>query len=75
MFVINHATKIPGGSLSSRKIAKRIRRRDQRLEAYVNSPHDGTQPPAQTPKITSTIAESPAGDALSLESPDRLLDC
>jgi hypothetical protein len=47
-----------------RKIAKHIRRRDQRLEEYLNSPDDDGQSSGQVPTITSTINEPPAPPAL-----------
>jgi hypothetical protein len=37
-----------------------FRRRDQRLEEFLNSPDDDGQSPAQTPTITSTIANPTA---------------
>jgi hypothetical protein len=64
MFVINHAMKVPRGSLSPKKVAKRMRRRDQRLQEYLNLPENDGKPSGQVPKITSTINEPPAPAAL-----------
>jgi hypothetical protein len=66
MFVNTNATIIPRGSVSPRKIAKRIRRRDQRLKEFLNSPNDDSEPSAQPPLITSTINEPPAPAAFAV---------
>jgi hypothetical protein len=68
-FVINHVTKTRPGPHSPRVIAKRIRRRHQRIQEYLNSPDDGGQPSAQTPKITSTIGAAPSPVPLITCSP------
>ena len=47
-----------------KKVAKRMRRRDQRLKDYLNSPDDDGKSSAQIPKITSKINEPPPQAAL-----------
>jgi hypothetical protein len=84
MFVINKVMQIPRGSQSPRKIAKRIRRRDQRLQEFLNSPEDeslispdhlldcSTPLAPAAPTIISTIAnpaEPPPSELHSLPSP------
>jgi hypothetical protein len=72
MFVVRQISKLRPGPISPRKIAKQIRRRDQRLEAYLNSPDDDGKSPAQPPVITSSINPPPAAAS---PSPVPLIAC